>query len=361
MEVQWQLFELNIKDEIIRLRPEFRIYEKNLSSLPDETIQELDATDLKTTYGIRNHKHRAEIWAIINRIRVENRAIQSKQLRKIKREYQLRMNIYLHDKTPMDLENECANAECKGSEYIMNTATSNYRIDRIPCEPIQRLLVLLRAFQEYLEEDSLWDKVTANNIFVIDGPPRYRHQQIHDDMTHFIRYHAYSVPIGAENRTKTVKQYFCEKLFTLRPPLRCVQAEMNEAMHSNKSMEIDMDIDGDPPSDPPANTPKITRSPSSKSLLPQSACLAFLRHHRDREAKKEQALYFRQLHKLDMGSRAKQIVDNKDVAFQQELDRIHSYFLQLCAHDMCSYLLIICFCNLYIIHCFLCFLLLNLW
>ena len=325
---------INIKDEIIRLKPEFKVYAENLSALTDENIPGLDATDLKTTYEIINNKHRAEIWKIINRIRVENKVIQSKQLQKIKRDYQLRMNIYLHDKTPMDLENECSNAKCKGSEYLMNTATSNYRIDRVPCQPIQRLLVLLRSFQEYLEEDSLWDKVTADSIFRIqheyydDKQQRqsgqYGHQQIHDDIAHFIQYHAYSVPNGAENKKK-VKEYFCNKLKTLKPPLKCIQREVSEAMHSNESRELDMDIDGDVQPVMSSNTPDIVRLPSFK----QTQCLAFLRHHRERDAKKEQALYFRQLHKLDTGSKAKQIMDNKDVAFQQELDRIHSYFLQL--------------------------------
>merc|ERR1719242_779399 len=214
---------------------------------------------------------------------------------------------YIARRNQFTFDCECANTMCEGVRFMKSYSKwigMVEDLEKIPCAPLQRVFIILDIYNQYMHSEAVRDYVSAHSLFVIEDDEEntiYGHQQIHDDVAHFILIHSNLIPsndvsVDAPPHTpslwniqygdgKTVKQYLFECL-QCRDQYRCQEEE---------------------------------------------ECIIYKRHHRDREGMMEQGLYFRDLEKrLSYRSRAETMRDNHDVALKQELDRMHSYLL----HEM---------------------------
>eukprot|EP01084_Bolivina_argentea_P039253 72558_1 len=141
------------------------------------------------------------------------------------------------------------------------------------CESIKRIFILLEAYQSLMKRPKLWSKVPIAPLVAFNDI--YGFQQVTNDFIH-LQYHA---------RSRYVANAICDHF---EKQIRCITIV---------------------------------------------ACAGLLRHYRDRiQNRDEQDLYFR-AHRSDNKSTKESNINNKEVVYQQECDKIHSYFL----HSLVKY------------------------
>eukprot|EP01084_Bolivina_argentea_P048300 89004_1 len=134
------------------------------------------------------------------------------------------------------------------------------------CQPLNRIDIILHVYRRFMQNKSLWDELPISSIINMNG--EYSHQMLGDDFLHVKIVHCES---GKEKRN------LCKRF-------------------------------------------------NSKYPCNVEECLAFNRHYRDKNEENECSQFERKFGDLPMNSYMK-IINEKDAVFQQECDKIHSYFL----------------------------------
>eukprot|EP01083_Nonionella_stella_P257524 881385_1 len=179
-------------------------------------------------------------------------------------------------KTKPELFLECGNKQCKLQIDITPFECQN-TTDAVSCEPLKRLEVMLAVYKELKEQDTLWRKVPIADILYVKD--LYGYQQLCNDWLHVKIVH----------------------------------------------------IDGDPDKDTPNAMARrlCTRYAENPkwSCSHLSNCAGYQRHYRDRTNDQlEQQLYFRRSVRATL-NKTERILNNKDIVYQQECDKIHSFLL----------------------------------
>ena len=183
----------------------------------------------------------------------------------------------IYGKTHSVLEEECSNhLQCPGSVYLGTTDPDQITaIHNIPCDPLQRIHSILSIHDKLLQHaGSVWRRISMTEILPME---QYGHQQLLNDFLHVHRGHC----LQTESR-----RLIC-RLFQSQMPC-------------------------------------------------QSVCASLQRHNRVRNTENEmQQFHLPQAESIEAKKRSRSgIINEKDVVFQQEMDKIHSYFLHSVDGDM---------------------------
>eukprot|EP01084_Bolivina_argentea_P038225 70679_1 len=138
------------------------------------------------------------------------------------------------------------------------------------CPSIQRVDCVLNVYQQLKDNNKLWGKVSISSIFCVEN--KYGFQQLVDDFLH----------------------------------LRIIHLDRNEL-----------------------NAIKLCERFEHKYYCDLKKCKIFARHYRDRtDVQQSRMLYYHNDIEDDYGiNKAIDIKNDRDIIFQQEIDKIHSYFL----------------------------------
>ena len=188
------------------------------------------------------------------------------------------MEYLVSKKTKDDLMEECCNEQCK----INITKDDYHKIESkdLSCEPLKRIEVMLGVYHELKNEPELWRKVPMTDIIFIQD--KYAFNQLGNDWLHLKIVHIDSYEQN-ENNNDTLSM----------AQLLCMRYEMSDSFKCD-------DL---------------------------STCAGYQRHYRNRtNDEAEASLYFR---RQDENRKKEEIMNNKEIVFQQECDKIHSFLLQL--------------------------------
>lgn len=346
----------DIADAITRGNSAFVQYKGYLLTLDDSNIETLQIDDVQQRI---NHfeeycdEDATEIFRIIQGIIVTNKRARAQHLNDLRSEYLRRIQPHIAHKNRSDFDYECANHDCPGIRTMSLYSKWISMVDHlgdIPCAPLQRLLVILDIYCQFMNTDSLWGHVPVHDIFVIDRHhiddddemtseehgTFYGHQQIHDDMAHFIQIHSIRQPIDDTDEWTPYSDTQPVEQLTEHLSVPSTESPAESAINPS----TDTFDQPDPPHTPSLlNIPFITNKSVRQYLYEtlqcreeykcceMDQCLIYMRHHRDRQAQREQSLYYKELAENNK-SKAQSIRDDRDVILQQDLDRMHSYFLQ---------------------------------
>ena len=181
----------------------------------------------------------------------------------------------INGKTHSVLEEECRNMECEGSAYLKTTDPDQITaIHNIPCDPLERIHSILSICDKLLNHaGSVWHQISMTEILPME---QYGHLQLINDFLH-------------------VESGHCLQPESRRLICRLFQSQM------------------------PC----------------QAVCASWHRHTRVRNTENEmQQFHRRQIESIGVKRSRSGIINEKDVVFQQEMDKIHSYFLHSVDGDM---------------------------
>ena len=219
----------------------------------------------------------------------------SKQYKDIHTQYKEKMNKLIKAKTKQDLYNECAMEQCDFNQ----------------CQCIERISIVLYLYDKVLKCDKLWKRVPMGPLVSISD--KYAHQQLHNDFLHIKLYH-----IDADNQKK------------LKPnnDNNTSEEKKDDSKYQNVAKKL------------------CQRYSKDYKCEDVSKCPGFKRHYRDRMDKEVEKDMFHQI----QDSKSQKTVEtrnDKELILQEELDKIHSYFLQFRIY---FYVMMIPRCCFYVIH-----------
>eukprot|EP01084_Bolivina_argentea_P048299 89002_1 len=256
---------LNIVDKIIRIHPEFQKYNIKLSPLLKiEDFYCFKEADLqKKPYFIGNAQDAKNIFKAIKQINKYNQSLDKANKTITKYTTDMNESTTMKNKTVINLKTKLKQ-ECSNQDCKVET-----------CQPLKRIDIVLDAYKRFMQNKSLWDEIPISAV--VNMNDKYSHQQLVDDFLH-------------------VKIVHCE---------------------SNQDIPL-------------KETPKhiLCQRFNKKYRCKVEECFAFKRHYRDKNSNEEneRRQFERKFGDLPMNSYMK-IINEKDAVFQQECDKIHSYFL----------------------------------
>ena len=176
---------------------------------------------------------------------------------------------------------DCHNVDCAGHKYLNDlTVESEWcsdlmiDFDFIPCPPLQRIYHFLKVHNIFINESTLWETRSFLTILEELGIEHYDHQQLLGDFLHIHSVHCHD---------ERVHVLTCE---SMKSTIRC-----------------------------------------------SGNCVSFKRHHRERNHSQERTLYF-QHSDAKRTEKTMEIINDREQIFQEQCDRIHSYFLHRWTRNM---------------------------
>ena len=248
------------------------------------------------------------------------------EIEKIRKIAQKKLEHELGSKDMEKLRLECANEECcKEKIKTLKSGAIKVLLSREGCGPLRRIQLVLHAYSLLLQQLDVrtWpSKVNLSEILIIklvDGRNEYGHLQIYEDFHHVNLYH-----IMADNNAIRAKDRDYDESTEHYHEIAKGLCEYFEAKNDDLSCNCKY-----------ANDIK--------------KCVAFRRHYRERnkgitkymkeEEKRqqrekiigEQRLYVNTAPDAASQETQPELREdiNNEIAFQQECDRIHCFFLQL--------------------------------
>ena len=184
-------------------------------------------------------------------------------------------SVLLHNKSPSDLHTECTNEKCNGVNHIFDVLNQqqmdsddndkSVMIHQIECGPLLRIRIILHLHSQLLKSPVALNKISMSSKMKSDW---YGHQQLLDDFQHIQIVHCQSL---------TRSQILCQWM---------------------------------------------------QSELPcDSRCPSWRRHIRVRNAENEMDQFYRPSNDEESHTKCTEIINEKDIVFQQELDKIHTFFI----------------------------------
>ena len=191
----------------------------------------------------------------------------------ISSKYKYELDKLLLNKTSNDLYQQCCNEQCKLNINKINYKTLNK--NDLSCEPLKRIELMLEVYQRLKQEDSLWRKVPISDILSTNNGI-YKYSSLCNDWLHVKLVHFDS------NQTSEIATLLCQRY------------EENDILQCHDLKK----------------------------------CMGYQRHYRNRtNDEAEASLYYRRENNKEKIKKAQQVMNNKEIVFQQECDKIHSFLL----------------------------------
>ena len=218
----------------------------------------------------------------------------------------------LNPKSADDLSTEAATEDCNGNAF-------NLIREHCPC--FKRIHIVMETYHNLLHDEErslLWQEVTIPDLIQSN---QYGHQQLMDDFMHIQLSHIDKSNNSVQNEeTKESEQ-------------QMVGQQM--ALYFMQTFQC-----GDGPQDMgkcKGNSRHFRTRQESRDMTRVRAYQALSEKERERERNELQR---RERERLIDAFRS---VNSHDIAFQEECDKIHSFFLQFGVHSVCLYI----DCNVY--------------
>ena len=187
------------------------------------------------------------------------------------KEFTQSLTSSLGNKSIFDLDTECTNAYCQGTDQLFSNIDPNWGQfdDQISCPPLLRIKNALAIFHRIIQSKN---GVNAKTPTASLSECNYGAQQLLNDFLHVLKVHCARKRIDQSTSKRVLCRHF-QRLFPCRLP--CESSQRHNRI-KNTADEFTL------------FTPKLTNCKSRKQ---------------------------------------QEIINEKDNVFQQELDKVHSYFL----------------------------------